>query len=102
MTAVRVEGGNERVAFAASEFQRGDRGTAESHLAGTMEAPQTGFASRRLCHPLAGAIGAVVIDHQDVGGRQHTPPPTHQVRQIFPLVVGRQRNQQLVGRQLVG
>lgn len=97
MTAVRIQRRDERVALAAGILERRDRSAPQPHLAGTMQAPQTQLVRRKLGHPVTRAVGTVVVNHEDVGGGQHLPHASDQVREILPLVVGRQGDQQLVG-----
>ncbi len=78
-------------------FHARENGGAQPQFPRPMEAMDAGIGRRLLVAPTAGAVGRIVVDHQQVGPRGEAENLLHQPGEILHLVVRRHRDQCLFG-----
>ena len=85
------------VAVGHGIFHRRDEGRSQTKLAGAMQAVEARIVGRAGVAPLARAVGRIVVDHQQIGGRQVAKNLVHQWGQILDFVIRGHDNERFSG-----
>ena len=89
MREVAIHFENEFVIALESPFEAGAVGASEAVFFGAVEDVDRGIFGGEFIGELAGAVGGIVIDDENIDGDGNLHDASDDVREILPLVVGR-------------
>src|SRR5690606_19317467 len=93
VTAVGVHLHEHRVAVLEPPPETGDVGGTETVLLGAVQHRDALVGGGEFVGEVTGAVGAAVVDDEDVGVRQRSVQPRDDPTEVLPLVVGRNDHQ---------